>query len=169
MPKSAKVDEKGQEALREKTLKEGRFAAMEDGDNAIFVEEEKDQFFGTEPERMNHAEDVDAPLEAEYEKDDDPEKLVFEAAREREKEMAERGPVGFQGFTPRSVHPTERKNPADPFINAQRAALSAAGAGASLPGSTDEDKKKAGAKQGGSTEGQSGGGGVEHAAEDLGV
>lgn len=117
------------EALRERTLKEGRFAAAESDDNS--VDASNDAYVGVDPEYRNHAdygsgEDggaVNAPLKSE----DEQAAALETQAKEHEDAVLATQP-GFRGYEPTTPHPTEATQPAAATIDKNRAITDAAAA-----------------------------------------
>ena len=99
-----------------------------DGDNSVDLE--NDAYVGVDTEYRNHAYDHLAPMKAE---EDEDARKIEEQAKEHEVIRAIEGQnVGFRGYATETPHPSERENPADKYINANRQILqNQAGSGSS--------------------------------------
>lgn len=108
-------NEDNKQAAEEQAVKiaeDGRWAATEGDDNAIYTSDEN--YVGTEPERQNYAYETDKPLAAEVGDDatdaQKAEKELFDRVAEENAVLASTGTtVTRRGtFSEGVVHPTER-------------------------------------------------------------
>ena len=133
----ATKDEKAAEKRAEEELVSGRFAAQESGDNSIDVS--NPAYVGVDDMYKNHASDTEAPAVAE----EGDAKEAEEAAKAHEEEVKAKAPaVGFRGFAPDIVHPTEKVKPQDAYIEGNRALMEKAVADATAPapsGDSEDD------------------------------
>lgn len=112
MPEETK-DDKAEQEQAAKVLEEGRFAATEGDDNAVYTSD--DNYVGVDEVYKDHAYDEQAPLAAD---EDSPEKAIFDRVVKETKERDDRMVhTNRRGVTTQPVHPSERTKPgvvADP-------------------------------------------------------
>lgn len=94
---------------------DGYYSTVESDDNSVALSDTG--FVGVSPEYANYANDTDKPLVSE----DEVQAAMEESARAAEEERAKNASkVGFRGYEPTTPHPTERRGPAEDYIEANR-------------------------------------------------
>lgn len=115
---ATRKQEEEAKALNESIAKDGLYAAVEGDDNSVAVSDPG--FVGVSPEYANYANETDKPL---YSEDEDTAKREQEAKEAELATAATATKVGFRGYEPSTPHPSERRAPAQDYIDANRAAM----------------------------------------------